>query len=195
MVRVALTFTRKNFNALRRVWWVRESLKPLNLFFSKTWFCSNCFSKIYGSIVGVSQKSVSRIIKLQDATGFVTPKRKGKCGRKRKTTPKDDLILVRNSKKDSRKTSFDLQKDLESAGVRISSSTVRRRLLEADRKAKKPLKKNLLTKRMKKKRLHWAKAHKTWTIKTGRKHCLRRKVIFSFKESTANWSGSAWVNN
>ena len=103
---------------------------------------------------------MSRFFKQQDATGSVTLRRKGNCGRKRKTTPKDDLILLRNSKKDPRNTSFDLQKDLASVGVRgvrISSSTVRHRLLEAGRNDKKPLKKHLLTKRMKKKRLHWAK--------------------------------------
>ena len=96
------------------------------------------------NIVGVSQKSASRIIKQQDATGSVTPRRKGNWGRKCKTTPKDDLILLRNSKKDPRKTSFDLQ-NLASAGVRISSSAVRRRLLEAGRRANKPLKKHLLS--------------------------------------------------
>ena len=67
------------------------------------------------NIVGVCQKPLFRIIEQQDATGSVTPRRKGKCGRKRKTTPKDDLVLLRNSKKDPRKTSFDLQKDLASA--------------------------------------------------------------------------------
>ena len=121
------------------------------------------------NIVGVSQKSVPRIIKQQDVTGSVTPRRKGKSGRKRKTTLKEDLILLWNSKKDPRKTSFDLQKDLASAGVRISSSTEKRRRLEAGRKAKKPLKTHLLTKRMKKKRLHWANTHKNWTIEDWKK--------------------------
>ena len=110
--------------------------------------------KAIANIVEVSQKSVSQIIKQQESIGSVTPRRKGKCGRKRKTTPKDDNILFRNSKKDQKRRIFDLQKDLVLAGVCISSSTVRRRLLEAGRKAKKSLKKYLLTKKMKK-RLEW----------------------------------------
>ena len=97
----------------------------------------NYTQTVIANIVGVSQKSVSRIIKQQEETGSVTSRRKEKCSRKRKTTPKDDKILLRNSKKDPRKTSFVLQKNLASAGVRISSSTVRRLLLEASRKAKK----------------------------------------------------------
>jgi len=44
---------------------------------------------------------------------------------------------------------FDLQKVLMHDGVHIRSSTVRRRLLEAGRKAKKPIKKQLFTQKMK----------------------------------------------
>jgi len=45
-----------------------------------------------------------------------------------------------------------LQKDLAHAGVLVSSSTVRCHLLKAGRKAKKPLRKHLLTLKMKKKK-------------------------------------------
>jgi len=84
-------------------------------------------------------------------TGSVVLRRKGKCGRKRKTTPKDEPILPRNKKKKPRKSSFELQKDLAYSGVHVSSATVRHRLIEAGRKAKYPTKKQLLTqKRMKK---------------------------------------------
>ena len=58
------------------------------------------------NIVGVSQKSVSRIIKQQDATGSVTPRRKGKCGRKRKTSPKDDFNPCSKQQKRSKKDKF-----------------------------------------------------------------------------------------
>ena len=57
-------------------------------------------------IVGVSISTISRIMKMKKETGSVTPKRKGKCGRKRKTTPpKDDAYLIRECVKDPRKTS------------------------------------------------------------------------------------------
>ena len=124
------------------------------------------------SIVGVSQKSVSRIIKQQAETGSVTPKRKGKCGRKWKTT-RDDAFLIRNGKLDPKKSSFDLQKDLQHSGVQISATTVRRRLLEVGRKVRKPLKKQLLIKKMKRKRLAWAKKYKTWSLEEW------KKVLFS----------------
>ena len=102
--------------------------------------------------VGVSLATVSRVIKMKKETGSVIPKRKGRCGRKRKTTPRDDTCLVRESVKDPRMTSDTLANDLREKGIEVSSSTVRRRLLEVGRKAYRPLKKQLLTKAMKAKR-------------------------------------------
>ena len=45
----------------------------------------------------------------------------------------------------------------------VCDSTVRKRLLENGRKARKPIKKQLLTDGMKKQRLDWAKQHRNWT--------------------------------
>jgi len=52
-----------------------------------------------GSMVGVSQKSVSRIMRQHAETGSVVPRSKGKCGRKRKSTPKNEAIVLRNRKR------------------------------------------------------------------------------------------------
>ena len=87
----------------------------------------------------VSLGAVNKIIHLHLQTGTVSPKRKGHCGRKRKTTSRDDAMIIRNSKIDPRKTSDMLKRDLETAAVFIHSSTVRRRLLERERMARKPL--------------------------------------------------------
>lgn len=123
--------------------------------------------------VCVAKSTVSRLLAVYKAEGSVSPKRKGRCGRKRITTVRDDRFLVRQSKRDPRKTSSDLQRDLSHAGVVLDSSTVRRRLLEVGRKARRPIKKQLLTVAMKKKRLLWAKEHKMWCSESW------RKVIFS----------------
>ena len=80
-------------------------------------------------LVGVSQASVSRIVKKGSERGSLSLKRKGNCDRKRKTSHRDDTLLICKSKQDSRKTSDALKKDLAVAGVSISSSTVRRRLI------------------------------------------------------------------
>ena len=73
----------------------------------------------------------------------------------------------------SKKTSVDLKRDLSAAGVNVDSSTIRRRLIERGRLARRPKKKQLLTPIMKKKRLQWAKKHKKWGLQKW------RQVIFS----------------
>ena len=88
--------------------------------------------------VGVSLRSVSSILKQKRETGNVEAQRKGRCVRKRKTTERDDLTLLCNSKINPQKTSEELKKDLDESGVHMSSSTVRRQLLEKGRKARKP---------------------------------------------------------
>jgi len=113
--------------------------------------------------LNLTKSTVGRIAKRAKDTGDCSTLRHGKCGRKRKTTPHDDKIIVRNSLKDPKKTSKDLQRDLASAGVHVASSTVRKRLLEVNRPARRPVKKQLITNNMKKKRLQWAREHKDWT--------------------------------
>ena len=107
--------------------------------------------------VGVSLGSVSSILKQKRETGNVQVQGKESCGRKRKTTKRDGLILLRNSEINPRKTSEELKMNLDKSGVHVSSSTVRRRLLEKGRKARNPKKKQLLIAAIKKKRFNWAK--------------------------------------
>ena len=54
-------------------------------------------------IVGASKSTLSRVVKMKKETGTATPKRKGKCGRKRKTTPRDDTYVLQESVKDPKK--------------------------------------------------------------------------------------------
>ena len=113
--------------------------------------------------MGVSQPTVHRYIKKIQVDKDLTSNRKGNCERKKKTTSRTDDYLLRESKFNPRKTSFQLQQDLSSAGVMVDSLTVRRRLLAVGRKARRPIKKQLLTIKMKKKRFFWAKKYKDWT--------------------------------
>jgi len=82
-------------------------------------------------------------------------------------------MMMRNSVKDPRKTSVDLKRDFSAAGVNVHSSTIRRRLIERGRIARRPNKKQLLTTLMNKKRLQWPKKHKKWDQQKW------RQVIFS----------------
>ena len=126
-----------------------------------------------GKELGIPKSTVGRIVKRSNDNDDVTVKRRGRCGRKRKTTARDDQMIIRNSVKNPRKTSVDLKRDLSDAGVNVDSSTIRRRLIERGRLARRPKKKQLLTPIMKKKRLQWAKKHKKWGLQKW------RQVIFS----------------
>ena len=96
-----------------------------------------------GEMLNVSKSNVGRIFKVMNTNHDVTKtKKQDQCGKKRKTTSRDDKMILQNTFKDLRKTSKDLQRHLANAGVNVDSSTVRKRLLEAGRKARSPSKKN-----------------------------------------------------
>ncbi|KAJ4450512.1 hypothetical protein ANN_01939 [Periplaneta americana] len=113
----------------------------------------------------ISLATINSIMKRYRETGSITPQKKGNCGRKKKTSPADDRLIVRKSKLNPRLTAVDLTCELmATTGVNIHVTTVRRRLLEAGRRARKPIKKQLLTPVMCKKRLMWEKLHQHWTV-------------------------------
>lgn len=125
-------------------------------------------------ICNVSQGTVSNILRLYKESGTLSPKRVGHCGRKKITSKRDDRYLIHQSKTNPRKTSDSLKQDLASHGAVVSSRTVRRRLLDAGRPARRPVKKQLLTCAMRKARLSWAKKYKTWTTNQWSKVSLLR---------------------
>ena len=67
--------------------------------------------------VGVSKGSVYNILKQKRESGKVDIKRKGKCGRKQKTSKRDDRASLRNSEMHPRKTSEKFKRDLNASGV------------------------------------------------------------------------------
>ena len=106
--------------------------------------------------LAIPKSTVGDIIKRAKDTGEPKTLRHGK---KRKTTLQNVKVMIRNSVKNSKKTSKDLQRDLALAGVKVASSTVQQRLLKVGRTARRPLRKQLLTKATKKKHLSWAHNH------------------------------------
>ncbi|GFX74154.1 HTH_Tnp_Tc3_2 domain-containing protein [Trichonephila clavipes] len=92
------------------------------------------------TVVRVGKSSVSRILRKFQDSGTSSPKRKGKCRGKWKTSPRTDKILIKNSKINARKTSTDLQNDLLDYGVELGTSIVLKKLLEVSHKATNPRK-------------------------------------------------------
>ena len=125
---------------------------------------SSLKQKAIAQLCGVSQASVSKILKRFRLTASFETIRLGRCGRKRKTSERADRLLLIKSKKNPRLTSEGLRRVLLEHGIQVSSKTVRRRLEEFNRPARRPVKRQMLTSRMKKARFEWAKQHQHWTV-------------------------------
>jgi len=111
----------------------------------------------------VSPQVVSVIARSLQFGISVSPGRRGKCGRRRLSSARDDRKLVNLCLSNRRATPTQLAIEWSNSGTTASNRTVRRRLFNAGLRSCRPLKKPLLTPWMMKKRLHWAKAHLSWT--------------------------------
>lgn len=133
------------------------------------------------SIASVSKSTVDRIKKKIDEGTNLSPKRVGKCGRKRITTPRAERQLrniVINHRKASMKV---ISTKIRQAGINVSSMTARRRIKEMGFSCRRPAKKPFLTPTMMKKRLLWAKQHRNWTADDWKKvSCLPVTYFFCF---------------
>ena len=103
-----------------------------------------------GRTLSVSHSAVVRAKKRLEFQGTTSPRRKGRCGPKRKTSAETDRWLVRHVQKNRRRSSKQLAVDLQERNTTVSSVTVRRRLLEAGLRSYRPLKKPRLTPAMEK---------------------------------------------
>ena len=142
---------------------VREKIITLSQHTSKT-------VREIAVLTGVHYSTVSRIVSKFNDTGSTKPSRKGRSGRKSVTTAREKRMIISQSKIDPRLTANDLR---IRTNVNASNRTVRRILTKVGRFARRPLKKQLLTAAMKKKRLQWAKEYRHWGVEQW------RKVLFS----------------
>jgi transposase len=82
-----------------------------------------------------------------------------RTGRPRKTSPKEDAIIIKVTDQNDEESSKVIAKKLKRKKVNVSDRTVRRRLNEAGLRSLAPTIKPLLTDRHRKGRLEWAKAN------------------------------------
>lgn len=130
--------------------------------------------------------TISRFLKKYSETGTIANRKRG--GAKRKTTVREDRVLQRLCLQNRASTSKELCSEWnESTGVSVCSSTVRRRLKSMGLTARRPCKKPLLTTKMRKARLDWARNHVNWTVDDW------NNVIFS-DESKFNLHGTDGIN-
>ena len=101
----------------------------------------------------ISQKSVSRIKKMNEIGKVYQTQRRGKCGRKSKLSPRGVRKLMAEARRNRKSTSRELRTKLLDKGIDVSARTVRITLFEGGLKARRPRRKAKITPDMVKKRL------------------------------------------
>ena len=113
--------------------------------------------------LGLNVKTVCAIVTKHNDTGSVQDL--SRSGRPKKTTVRQDRLLVRASLADRRLTSSELRAKLDrDHNVSVSASTVRSRLLKAGLRGCVAAKKPLLRPANVKARLEFARTHRNWTV-------------------------------
>jgi transposase len=132
--------------------------------------------------VGFSEGAVRKFIKKYNDTGSLA--RTSGSGRKPKLTIRENRIIKRSVLQNRFATASEIRDEVyASTSTSVHTRTIQRELNKIGFRAMKPAKKPLLTARMKKNRLEWAKDKKNWTPEDW------YRVVFS-DESKFNLFGS-----
>ncbi|GFT95123.1 transposable element Tcb1 transposase [Trichonephila clavipes] len=138
--------------------------------------------------------TVVRTLKRFSETNFIADRGRSGHTRPRKTSLREDRLLLSNRKLNSSQI---LKQWTLTSNVSVCPRTVRGRLLEIGLRGCKARPKSLLTEFQRKRRLTWAREHSLWTIKYWEKDdnapCHRAKVVQKLLEdhtvNRMNWPG------
>lgn len=111
---------------------------------------------------GITQGEVSKILKRNAETG--RPTSRPRLGRPRKTTIRQDRLLIRLSTAGRTKPASTLRTEWQNdINVPVSVSLVKKRLVSAGYHSRRPLWKPKITIGHRHRRLEWARTHQRWT--------------------------------
>lgn len=112
--------------------------------------------------VGTNEWSVRNVLKNFRLHGSIA--RKAGSGRRKKTSPRDQRLIQGISLRNRFAHAGDVNRTFkDQTGKIVSDRTISRLLKGMGLNARRPAKKTLLTPRMRKQRLEWAKTYKNWT--------------------------------
>lgn len=115
-------------------------------------------TRAIGQTLGIASTTIWNVLKKKETTGVLSNRRP--TGRPRKTTVVDDRNIVRAVKKTPKTSVSDITNDLHSAGVKVSQSTVGRRLREQKYRGHTTRCKPLISRKNQKARLKFAKKYR-----------------------------------
>ena len=119
-----------------------------------------------GRQLNINHTVISRLIAKHGQTNEV--KDRPRSGRPKKTTARDDRALVRLVRRSPFTNSRVLSQQWETRN-RVSMSTVKRRLYAAGMKARRPVRRPLLTAHHKEERLRWCNERRHWNMRSWRR--------------------------
>lgn len=122
--------------------------------------------KTIGRNMGYHYTVISRLVRKHAQTGCAIDR--ARSGRPTVTTQREDRLLLRNARREPFSTSPQLKR-LWLPNRPISTRTVRNRLKAAGLKARRVIKRPMLTDRHKRLRLAWCMARIHWNLRTWRK--------------------------
>lgn len=108
--------------------------------------------------LSIASTTIWNVLKKKETTGVLSNRHR--TGRPRKTTAADDRNIVRAVKKDPKTTVGEISNNLQRAGVKVSASTVHRRLHEQKYRGYTRRCKPLISKKNRKARLDFAKRYR-----------------------------------
>ena len=127
---------------------------------------AECWHVLEADWVVTTEALLCRLLRKRQATGDV--KDRPRPGRPRCTTPREDRQLFRLVRRFPFANSTDLKR-MWLPRRQISMGTVRNRLHSAGYRARRPVKRPLLTRQHKQKRLGWCQARRRWNVANWRK--------------------------
>jgi len=119
-----------------------------------------------GAQLNINHTVISRLIRKHTDFGEVKDARRS--GRPRKTTDRDDRALVRQARRSPKSTCTQLRHGWHPFN-RVSISTIRRRLNFTGLRARRPIRRPLVTNQHRHARLAWCQARARWNLRTWRR--------------------------
>ena len=138
------------------------------------------------SMLGVSQGCISKILRRNRETGRSHQRKRG--GSMKISSPREDRQLLRMVRTNRFISAPRLQmRMIRRFGRRMSIGTIRRRLLAAGYRSRRPARCPWLTLEHGRRRREWGRRHKVWDLRQGR-HC-----IFSDESRLSLYHSYGWV--
>lgn len=121
-------------------------------------------------VLGVSQGCISKVLRRNRETG--RPDQRNRGGRGKITSDREDRQLLRMARANRFITSTRLRVQMiQRLGRRLSARSIRRRLLAAGYRSRRPARCPRLTMVHRRRRREWGRTHRVWTLQHWR-HCI-----------------------